>query len=117
MCLHDPRSILILSHPETDSICLAREGFLIQSGILEIKIINKGVSVMKCEHLQACPFYNDKMDIESGIGKMYKKRYCLGNKEECARYIVNKELGAEFVLVNLYPNMHGKADEIIAQSK
>lgn len=72
---------------------------------------------MKCEFLHGCPFYNDKMDIESGIGKMYKNRYCLGDKTECARYIVREKLGPEFVPVNLYPNMHEKADGIIAQNK
>ncbi|HZK57247.1 MAG TPA: hypothetical protein VFD17_02960 [Clostridia bacterium] len=72
---------------------------------------------MKCEKLQTCPFYNNKMDIESGLGKMYKNRYCLGNKEKCARYIVSEELGAKFVPVSLYPNMHEKAEEIIAQNR
>lgn len=72
---------------------------------------------MKCEYLQGCPFYNDKMDIESGIGKMYKERYCSGNKKECARYIVREKLGAKFVPVNLYPNMHERAEKIIAEGK
>ena len=72
---------------------------------------------MKCEYLKTCPFYNDKMDIESGIGRMYKNRYCLGNKTKCARYIVREKLGPEFVPVNLYPNMHKKAEEIIQNNK
>lgn len=72
---------------------------------------------MECERLKACPFYNDKMDLEKGIGKLYKNRYCLGNKTECARYIVSKELGPQYVPIDLYPNMHQKAKEIIEQNK
>ena len=43
---------------------------------------------MKCELLEGCIFFNDKMDIESGLGKLYKQRYCEGDNTICARYIV-----------------------------
>ncbi len=72
---------------------------------------------MECEYLSSCPFYNDKMDIESGLGQMYKRRYCTGDKTGCARYIVLKELGRASVPANLYPNMHDQAEKLIAQQK
>ncbi|NLJ55853.1 MAG: hypothetical protein GX334_02260 [Firmicutes bacterium] len=72
---------------------------------------------MECEKLKDCPFYNDKMDIESGLGKLYKRRYCEGDKTQCARYTVLKELGARFVPLDLYPNMQKRAEEIISQNK
>ena len=72
---------------------------------------------MECEMLNNCPFYNDKMDIESGLGRMYKRRYCKGDKMQCARYMVLNELGREFVPTDLFPNMHDKAEKIIAQNK
>ncbi len=72
---------------------------------------------MSCELLKTCPFYTDKMDIESGLGKLYKNRYCLGDKTECARYMVYKALGRDAVPVDLYPNMHDRANKIISQSK
>lgn len=68
---------------------------------------------MSCEFLQGCPFYNDKMDIQSAIGRLYKKRYCEGNKKECARYIVVTQKGAEYVPSNLFPNMMDRANEIL----
>lgn len=71
---------------------------------------------MSCERLNACPFYNDKMDIESGLGKMYKQRYCEGDKQQCARYMVLTKLGEDFVPVDLYPNMFERAEKIIAQN-
>ena len=70
-----------------------------------------------CEKLQKCPFYNDKMSIDKGIGAMYKKRYCGGYKTMCARYIVATQLGANYVPNNLYPNMIDKAEKLLAEHK
>jgi hypothetical protein len=52
---------------------------------------------MNCEYLSACPFYNDRMPMDRGIGLIYKKKYCLGNQEFCARYVVMNELGQSHV--------------------
>lgn len=68
---------------------------------------------MNCEFLENCPFYNDKMDIESAIGGLYKKRYCEGDKTKCARYIVVTQKGSEYVPSNLFPNMIERANEIL----
>lgn len=73
----------------------------------------RGESTMNCEKLEQCPFYNDKMPIESGLGRLYKKNYCEGDKTKCARYIVVTTLGKEYVPENLFPNMIDKARSII----
>ena len=70
-----------------------------------------------CEKLEKCPFYQGKMDMESGLGAMYKKKYCEGDKTICARYIVATKLGSEFVNNSLYPNMNDKADKLLAENK
>ncbi len=69
----------------------------------------------KCECVEACPFFNDRMPIESALGKMYKERYCLGNFDECARHQVKIALGSDKVPSNLFPNMFEKASVIIKQ--
>lgn len=69
-----------------------------------------------CEKLSKCPFYNDKMDINKGVGAMYKKKYCEGDKTICARYIVATQLGSEYV-GNLYPNMNDAANKLLAEHK
>jgi len=56
------------------------------------------------------------MDIDSGLGRLYKRRYCEGEKTECARYLVYKELGRESVPVDLYPNMHDRAEKIVSEN-
>lgn len=72
---------------------------------------------MECENFAGCPFFNDKMDIESGMGKIYKQKYCLGDKTLCARYMVSSQLGKAAVPSNLYPNMIEKAKEILEQAQ
>lgn len=69
-----------------------------------------------CENLQNCPFYQGKMSMESGLGSMYKKRYCEGDKLLCARYTVASRLGKEYMPPNLYPNMMDKAREILEKN-
>lgn len=70
-----------------------------------------------CEKLSKCPFYQGKMDINSGLGSMYKQKYCGGDKTICARYIIATKLGAEFVTNNIYPNMNDLANKMLAEHK
>ncbi|HHU29634.1 MAG TPA: hypothetical protein GXZ53_02945 [Firmicutes bacterium] len=70
---------------------------------------------MLCENIKVCLFYNDKMDIDSALGKMYKRKYCEGDKTICARYIVVSRIGRENVPANLYPNMHERAKKILEE--
>lgn len=69
-----------------------------------------------CEKLSKCPFYQGQMSMDSGIGSMYKKKYCEGDKTICARYIVATTLGPEFVSPTLYPNMNDKAKKILEEN-
>ncbi|MBQ8526843.1 MAG: hypothetical protein IJ429_00090 [Lachnospiraceae bacterium] len=70
-----------------------------------------------CEKLEKCPFYQGKMSMESGLGSMYKKKYCEGDKMECARYMVATQLGPEYVTNHLYPNMKDQASKMIEENK
>ena len=70
-----------------------------------------------CEKLSKCPFYQGKMDINSGLGAMYKKKYCEGDKDSCARYIISTKLGPDFVTPNIYPNMNDLANKMLKEHK
>ena len=72
---------------------------------------------MECENLNKCPFYNEKMPMQKGIGSIYKNKFCKGNKQLCARYKVLTEAGEAYVSDFLYPNMHDIAQEIIDKAK
>lgn len=70
-----------------------------------------------CEKLEKCPFYQGKMDINKGIGSMYRQKYCEGDKTLCARYKIATQLGPEFVTNNIYPNMDQLADKMLQEHK
>jgi len=70
-----------------------------------------------CEKLEKCPFYQGKMSMDSGLGKMYKQKYCEGDKTSCARYMVATTLGPEFVTEKLFPNMVDTAKNLIEKNK
>ncbi|MFZ1290191.1 MAG: hypothetical protein WAR79_08870 [Melioribacteraceae bacterium] len=72
--------------------------------------------MQQCDCLNGCPFFNDKMSIESGLGKIFKRNYCLGNFMECARHKVKVALGKESVPSNLYPNMIDNANKILLKA-
>ncbi len=67
-----------------------------------------------CECLKGCIFFNDKMKDVGGIGAMFKKRYCLGDNTQCARYMVFKKLGKPAVPSDLYPNQQDRAKQLLA---
>ena len=68
----------------------------------------------ECELLKGCIFFNDKMKVSDALGEMYKRRFCLGENSECARYMVFKKLGRENVPSDLFPNMFERVKKIIA---
>jgi len=70
-----------------------------------------------CEKLPKCPFYQGKMSMDSGLGSLYKKRYCEGDKTQCARYMIATTLGPDHVNNNIYPNMIDLANKMIAENK
>ena len=70
-----------------------------------------------CEKLEKCPFYQGHMKMDSGVGSLYKKKYCEGDKNTCARYMVATKLGPEFVTDKLYPNMVETAKKLLEENK
>ncbi len=48
--------------------------------------------------------------------ELFKSKYCKGEFEKCARYMVFKALGSEHVPENLFPIQQEKAKKIIADA-
>jgi len=74
-------------------------------------------AAVKCELLETCIFFQDKMERMPATANMMKKRYCLNDNLQCARYTVFKALGREKVPKDLFPNQIEKAQEIIKREK
>ena len=66
-----------------------------------------------CELTPKCLFFNDKMANMPSTANMLKRKYCQGDFENCARYIVCKALGRENVPADLTPSQVDKAKQLI----
>ncbi|OQY05334.1 MAG: hypothetical protein B6I20_01565 [Bacteroidetes bacterium 4572_117] len=67
----------------------------------------------KCECLENCAFFNDKMANMPSMANIIKKKYCEGDCSICARYIVYKALGKGAVPANLFPTQMDRAKKLI----
>lgn len=72
---------------------------------------------MKREKLAGCPFYQEKMPMECGLGAMYHKNYCETDKSKCARYLAAASLRQQRGPTDLYPNMNKRAEQIITKKR
>jgi hypothetical protein len=67
----------------------------------------------KCECLEKCLFFNDKMRNMPELADVYKKNYCRVDSKICARYIILKALGTESVPADLFPNQADRAKYLL----
>ena len=67
-----------------------------------------------CECLARCPFFNDKMANMPAMSDLYKTRYCHGEFDGCARFMIFKERGREAVPADLFPNQADRARALLA---
>ncbi len=65
-----------------------------------------------CELLKTCNFINIEVTSKL-ILKEFKKKYCLANKDLCARYMIAKSSGLDSIPLDLYPNEYDKCLELI----
>jgi hypothetical protein len=73
--------------------------------------------VAQCECVPRCPFFNEKMAARPATADLMKKKFCLGDKQLCARYRVRSAIGPNAVPADLYPNQSDKADAVIAEQR
>lgn len=66
----------------------------------------------KCDLLEKCIFFNDQMPINKEIGNFFKKKYCLNDYPQCARFILAQEMNQTDVPPTLYPYMHHRAEKL-----
>lgn len=70
-----------------------------------------------CEKIQGCPFFNGRMETMPGSMENYKRMYCWGRFEDCARRRVALALGKEKVPSDLYPNDTSRAEKILREAQ
>jgi hypothetical protein len=67
----------------------------------------------KCELLERCPFFNEKMARMPRSAEIMKNMFCKGKYGECARYLVYKKYGSENVPKDLFPGEYKRARDLI----
>ncbi len=68
-----------------------------------------------CENMSDCPFYQGREHLSRNIDKLYRMKYCMNNKANCARYMLATAIGKEKVPRSLYPNMNKMAKLLISE--
>ncbi len=71
------------------------------------------IRMAECECLEQCPFFNDRMASKPATSEMFKKAYCRGDNNRCARYMVFSALGGAAVPADLFPNQVERARDVI----
>lgn len=72
---------------------------------------------MECEFRNDCPFFNDLMENMPPASGVFKKIYCHGNNDNCARYMIAKRLGAARIPHTILPNNRKVAVKIISDQQ
>ncbi|MFH1378210.1 MAG: hypothetical protein ABIH86_05620 [Planctomycetota bacterium] len=67
----------------------------------------------ECELIEKCAFFTNRMSTLPTVAKMMKKRYCEGDKDDCARYRLALSIGKNGVPANLFPHQMDIANDII----
>ena len=69
-----------------------------------------------CDNPGTCNFLNDLMPEMPSSVKIYQMLFCEDNFQTCARDLVRRELGSDFVPLDLFPHQLKRAEEIISKS-
>ena len=70
-----------------------------------------------CEKLSGCPMVNGNRGNSLEFCEKIKEKYCNDNNLECARYMIVREVGSDFVPQDLEPDQIEEAKEIIEECR
>jgi len=70
-----------------------------------------------CRFTPYCPFFNDKLADMPAMAASMKMRFCEGEYENCARYMVLIEHGPKYVPDTLFPANLEQAEQILETQK
>lgn len=71
----------------------------------------------ECERMDRCRYFIEHLKDLEAIQEMWKRKFCQGDKNQCARYMVLKALGPDQVPDYLVPTQVDIAKEIIGEGQ
>ena len=69
----------------------------------------------KCELVEYCPFFKDQMAGMPRSTRIAMEMFCKEEYQECARFVVFIECGAENVPSDLFPGEMKRARKIVSE--
>jgi hypothetical protein len=69
----------------------------------------------ECERFKTCPFFNDQLAYIPRTAHAMKQKYCYGDKNQCARYLV--VIQGIPAPGDLFPDQVERALEILSNAK
>jgi hypothetical protein len=66
-----------------------------------------------CSCITGCPFFLDRLGLKPALAELYKKSYCQGAWNTCARFMVAQALGKTCVPGDLFPNQSERAAQLL----
>jgi hypothetical protein len=82
---------------------------------LVARLLEENDGMADCPRLSTCRFFNDQMAGMPSIANVLKQKYCQGDYQQCARYLVLCALGADAVPDDLFPDDRAEANKLIAR--
>ena len=70
-----------------------------------------------CSELSNCRYFNEVLVSMPTVAEMMKDRYCYGDKHQCARVQVAREVGGHHVPPDLAPNEDERGRGIIQRHR
>ena len=71
----------------------------------------------ECLLLKECRFFNDIIENIPSVSESLKNEYCLGDHTTCARFLIFKAIGKEYLPDEVFPHEAQKAAKIIRHFK
>lgn len=67
-----------------------------------------------CESIDKCGFFKNRMDdAMPALSELMKQNYCQGAWDTCARHQLSHSLGKGAVPLDMFPNQHDRAKQIM----
>lgn len=66
-----------------------------------------------CEYTHTCPFFAADVGYSPDLNDTMRAKYCLGEKEKCARYLAAQAIGSDKVPGDMLPTDELRLQEVL----
>jgi hypothetical protein len=74
----------------------------------------RGEAMSRCQFQNRCPYFNNTIAMPLGSWEKLTNAYCLSENRRCARFLVYHEFEQGSIPLDLRPDQHGRAHELLS---